>query len=256
MSVDQVVEGPLGVEHHRVQAPGQSPATSTGAFVSASIPSAPASRRAGSTVRTHTGGPRRAARRRWRPNRGLADATRTADHHDALVPSRVEHAGHARRLGILNPCEERVGERVDLVGPTPARSKRGSGSCGSGSWPRAAPSRLPRRAGVRAGSVGRSRPPPRAGPASFRLRHRAAGSARGCRVPRTGCAFTTTGERDAGPVLHRVGRLDGLVDRHLLGQGDEHDAAPGRVAQHLGDLLRHCAGPGRPSRRRAGRRAT
>ena len=53
-------------------------------------------------------------------------------------------------------------------------------------------------------------------------------------------AFTTTGpERHAGPVLDRVGGLDQLVHRGLLGQGHEHHPAPlgiGEELHHVGGL--------------------
>ena len=42
---------------------------------------------------------------------------------------------------------------------------------------------------------------------------------------------------DAGLVLQRVGGLDGLRDRQLLGQGDQHHPAAGGVAQEVDDVL-------------------
>jgi hypothetical protein len=40
-------------------------------------------------------------------------------------------------------------------------------------------------------------------------------------------------EGDAHAILEGVRGVDQLVDRYLLGQGDEHDRAPFRIGQHL-----------------------
>ena len=55
-------------------------------------------------------------------------------------------------------------------------------------------------------------------------------------------------ELHARPILQGVGRLDGLADRHLLGQGDQDHLAPGGVAQQLDDLLRLAAQRSPPGR--------
>ena len=135
-------------------------------------------------------------------------------------------------------------------GPIPALKRNGAWSCGRGSSAarRARCSSWSRKRRARNSAAARSA----AAWSSVRVTPTSAAASSGSRS-RPGSAgrqaLTMTGpERDADPVLERVGGLDDLVDRHLLGQGHEGHLASIGVRQQLDDV-----GGLDPHRARAGR---
>ena len=133
VGLDDLVERPLHVEHHRGERAGRRrrPSTGRGSLSSSVSPIDCASRRAGSMVSTTTSRPRSAARSAERGRgRGLADAAGAAAHDDLDACGRRAGrrrrapgcAGRRRWAGLMpRPARAAVGEvveraEVDAVG--------------------------------------------------------------------------------------------------------------------------------------------
>ena len=197
------------------------------------------------------GPPAARARRRWwscrrRPSRSRSmildvDATSSS----ALDRRSIAVAATARSGSALDARRAaRSASRSSSARPRSVWNRYGRRSWGSGSRS-ASRSSCSACSSVRCAERGRRR--------AARRPHRRAAIVPACRGRRFGIGvdarrsrrttpLTTTGpEAHADPVLEVEGGLDELVDRRLLGQGDEHDLA----AVGVGQQLEHVAWPAR-----------
>ena len=194
--------------------------------------------------------------REGRRDRRLADAAGAAADHDAAFAHQRRQRG--RR------CRRRHADRAAHAAPSGTSDPTASASASASTCVSAGPICSSPTVGTRRwgrGSSRRSRSSCSADtPCRARRKSRAASSAATCAggaasAPNP-CVGDHVGRRavqprrlgvagvddhraqlDPGLVLERVGRLDRLGDRQLLGQRDQDHPAPGRVAEQLDHVL-------------------
>ena len=227
-ALDELVERPLGVEHHRPQlaahldavagqARGVDEVRLVAELVDARARSA--SRRAGSIVTTAT----RAALGREAHGEGgrrrrLADAARARADDDALAG---QARSHSAALQLARQARE----------PRRRRPRRRTAA-----WPRGA--RAPRRRRRSCAALGAGARVRVARSADLRAVGRRCSSARASAAAKRWASMPLTTTRPTSrPMSSRSASLQGerLVDRHLLGPGHRDDARPCRVGDHRVD---------------------
>ena len=186
--------------------------------------------------------------------RAAADDDRPVAHH--LVDGRHRHGViEGTAVGSWRPLDpRRPGRALSSVELAPGRWRRRRGTApgaGGGAARRASRGELlllellagePEPPGLRRGR------PPASGASGTPACSAAAGPPAVQSVEgRVAPVDDDRPEDDAHLVLQLVGRLDDLVDRHLLGQGDQGHLASGRIGEqghHLGGLGADRAAPG------------
>ncbi len=263
VATDEVVEGALRVEHQGPQLPRPRPVDPLGRVgerLEAEGVGEPLGRVDRDDARPATG-PGPFDGERGRGGR-LPDAARAARDQDRPAgDERPQVAGvrgvpRARHHGSFRTAAPSASASRSSSG----RPRRSVNRNGSDNWGRGSASAQPRdllRLQVEAlttelGRLAAARPPrPR------RSRRLPRGGIGGVDVEarhvRVHAVDDDGAECDADPVLERVGGVDQLVDRGLLGQGDEDDLAAAGVAEQVDDLLRLSCGWGPSGRRRADR---
>ena len=233
---DERVERRRGVELDGVQrARPRRPATSTGTSLDVSIPSAPASRRAGSTVTTQTRAPPRARARRRSTRRRSSCRRRPRRRRRPPACRRARRGRRSRRRSSIarSASRQRARERGrPRAGPRRrASSARQREQRAAAAARRAARPRRPRTARARdskrraaSTAVGDARAERR----GVVVRRAAAASAG---VGRLVLVDDDVGQRHARAVLDLEGGLDGLVDGELPRERDEQHAAPRGIAR-------------------------
>ena len=267
--VDQVVPGALHVEHHgeelaprREARPRRRPRSGTRA---STLPERPEPERGGEAPGRVDGADQHAPARPGARQSAMAAATevlptppRADADRDALARrGTVEERAHQQRSPARSDGRRRCAPR--LAGPQRSAASSGSGSTrgrqvdgAARGW--AVPARL-----LGAARLQDRRPGRRPERAAVGRRARASRSSSAGVKRASGMAFTKTGAaREPRTSRDLRVELDGLGDRHLLGQGHERHRGAGRVDEERLHPLRVAAQrPGRHGveerpRRRAG----